>query len=122
MVFVTADSCRTQLARLTRLLVAAFPGSTIYQHTDLFRVPRDALKSKVDAVFLEAKPENTGGLDLMQKLRRQKPELPIFIISETDSLCETAIAAGASGYFVLSDSEQCLLDAMRLAFGKETAS
>ena len=52
MIFVTADRCRSQLERLTQLLVSAFPGSTIYQHTDPERVLHDVLSHPVDAVFL----------------------------------------------------------------------
>ena len=119
MTFVTADSCRAQLERLTQILVASFPGSTVYQHTNLFHVPHDVLNHRVDAVLLEAETEKTGSLDLMQKLRRQKPELPVFIISNTNRLYEAAVAAGANGYFVLPDSEQQLLAAIRLAKDKE---
>ena len=53
MVFVMVDSCRAQLERLTQRFVSAFPGSTIYQHTDLCRVPHDVFNNRVDAVFLE---------------------------------------------------------------------
>lgn len=120
MKFVTADRCRTQLERLTQLLVSAFPGSTIYQHTDLFHVPHDVLNNKVDAVFLEAGMDKTSGLDFMKMLRRQKPDVPVFIISKTGRFCEEA--AEADGYFVLPDSEQRLLDAIRSATNKENAS
>ena len=115
MVFVTADSRRPQLERLTQLLVSAFPGSTIYQHSDLFRVPHDVLNNKVDAVFLEAETEKPGGLDLMQKLHRQKPELSVFIISASDDLREQAVEAGANGYFVLPAGEEQLLNAIPAA-------
>ena len=118
MVFVTADSCRTQLERLTQLLVSAFPGSTIYQHPDLLRVPHDALNNKVDAIFLQAETEKNIALDLMQLLRRQKPDLPVFILSKTDLLCQKAVEAGATGYFVLPDGEQQLLDAIRAEHAK----
>ena len=113
MVFVTADSCRAQLERLTQLLVSSFPGSTIYQHTDLFRVAHDVLSHKVDAVLLGTEAEKMNTLDLMQKLRRQKPELPVFITSKTNDRKEEAVAAGANGYFVLPESEQQLLEAVR---------
>ena len=122
MIFVTADSCRPQLERLTQILVSAFPGSTIYQHTDLLRVPHDVLSHKVDAVVLEAEAGTMNGLDLMQKLRRQKPDLPVFIISKTANFREEAEAAGANGCFVLPDGEQQLLDAIRLAKNKENLS
>ena len=112
MIFVTADSCRVHLERLTRLLVSAFPGSTIYQHTDLFRASHDVLNSKVDAVFLE---DNTNCLDFMRMLRKQKPNIPVFLISKTGDFHEDAEKAGATGCFVLPDKEQQLLDAIRLA-------
>ena len=110
MTFVTADSCRAKLERLTQLLVSSFPGSTIYQHTDLTRVPHDVSCHRVDAVFLEAE---VGKLDLLQQLRRKNPSLPVFILSNTDKLHQDAVNAGANGYFVLPDGEQQLLDAVR---------
>ena len=114
MIFVTADSCRVQLERLTQLLVSAFPGSTIYQHTDLCRVPHDVLSHKVDAVLMEAETDKASGLDFMKMLRRQKPEVPVFILSKSEEFREKAEQAGASGCFVLPTGEQQLLDAIRL--------
>ena len=122
MIFVTADSCRSQLEGLTQLLVYAFPGSTVYRHTDLCRVPHDVLNNKVDAVFMDAEMEQMNSLRLIEKLRMQKPNLPIFIISKNNDLCEKAAAAGANDYFVLPDGEQQLLETMRLVINKENAS
>ena len=119
MIFVTADSCRSQLERLTQILVSAFPGSTIYQHTDVFRVPHDVLSHRVDAVFLEAEPEKTNGLDFMNMLRRQKPDVPVFLIARTPGFREEAEAAGADGCFVLPEGEQQLLEAVRSVKNKE---
>ena len=112
--FVTADSCRARLEQLTQILVFSFPGSTIYQHTDLLRVPHDVLNHKVDAVLLEAEMEKMNTLELVQKLRREKPTLPVFIISKSYDHYAAAAAAGANGYFVLPGSEQNLLAAIRL--------
>ena len=113
MIFVTADSCRIQLERLTQLLVSTFPGSTIYQHTDLCRVPHDVLNNKVDAVFLETEPDKANGLDFVQMLHRQKSNLPVFIISKTEDLREKAAEAGANDYFVQPVTEQQLRDAIQ---------
>ena len=121
-VFVTADSCRSHLEGLTRLLVSVFPGSTIYQHTDLCRVPHDVLNHHVDAVFLEAGMDQINGLSFVQMLHRQKSNLPVFIISKTRDLCEEAKEAGASGCFILPGCEQQLLDAIRLTKTKENVS
>ncbi len=122
MIFVTADSCRVQLERLTQLLVSVFPGSTIYQHTNLCRVPHDVLNNKVDAVFLETETDKTSGLDFVQMLRRQKSGLPVFIISQTEELRDKAAEAGANDYFVQPVTEQQLRDAMQSAKNRENAS
>ena len=122
MIFVTADSCRAQLERLTRILVSSFPGSTIYQHTNLFRVTHDVLNHKIDAVLLEAEAEANNSLDLMQKLRRQKPDLPVFIISQTEDLREEAAKVGVNDYFVQPVTKQQLRDAIQSVKDKENAS
>ena len=122
MIFVTADSCRIQLERLTQLLVSAFPGSTIYQHTDLCRVPHDVLNNNVDAVFLVAEMDETNGLDFAQMLHRQKSNLPVFIISKTENLRKEAAEAGVNDYLVQPVTEQKLRDAIQSVKNKENAS
>ena len=122
MTFVTADSCRTQLERLTQLLVSAFPGSTVYQHTDLCRVPHDVLNHKVDAIFLETEVDKTNSLDFVRMLHRQKSNLPVFVISQTEDLREEAAKAGVSDYFVQPVTEQQLRDVIRSVKNKENAS
>ena len=122
MIFVTADRSRIQLERLTQLLVSAFPGSTIYQHTDMCRVPHDVLHNKVDAVFLETEMDKTNGLDFAQMLRRQKSTLPVFIISKTEDLREEAAEAGATDYFVQPVTEQQLREAIQSVKNKENVS
>lgn len=122
MIFVTADSCRSQLEGLTRLLVSVFPGSTIYQHTDLCRVPHDVLNNRVDAVFLETEIDKTNGLNFVKMLHRQKSDIPVFIISQTEELREEAAEAGANEYFVRPVTEQQLRDAIQSVKNKENAS
>ena len=122
MTFVTADSCRTHLERLTQLLVSAFPGSTVYQHTDLCRVPHDILNNKVDAVFLETEVDESNSLDFVRMLRRQKKSLPVFIISQTEDLREEAAKVGVNDYFVQPVTEQQMRDAIQSVKDKENAS
>ena len=122
MIFVTADSCRIQLEGLTQLLVSVFPGSTIYQHTDLCHVPHDVLNNKVDAVFLAMEIDKTNDLNFVQMLRRQKSDVPVFIISQTEALREQAAEAGANDYFLQPVTEQQLRDAIRSVKNKENAS
>ena len=122
MIFVTSDSCRSQLERLTQLLVSAFPGSTVYQHTDLCRVPHDVLNHKVDAIFLETEVDESNSLDFVRMLRRQKESLPVFIISQTEDLREEAAKVGVNDYFVQPVTEQQLRDAIQSVKDKENAS
>ena len=121
MTFVTAGYYKEQLERLTQLLIALYPGSTIYQHTNPLRVPHDVLNNKVDAVFLEAEIDKTNGLSFVKMLRRQKSNLPVFIISKTEDLREEAAEAGATDYFVQPVTEQQLRDAIRSVKNKENA-
>lgn len=122
LIFVTADSCRSQLERLTQLLVSAFPGSTVYQHTDLCRVPHDVLNHKVDAIFLETEVDESNSLDFVRMLRRQKKSLPVFIISQTEALREEAAKVGVNDYFVQPVTAQQLRDAIQSVKDKENAS
>ena len=122
LIFVTADSCRTQLERLTQPLVFTFPGSTIYQHTDLCRVPRDVLNNKVDAVFLNSEIDKINGLNFVAMLRRQKADIPVYIISNTEELREEAAKVGANDYFVQPVTEQQLRDAIQSVKNKKNAS
>ena len=119
MIFVTVDSCRLHLERLSQILFASFPGSTIYQHASFQNVLHDVLHNKVDAVFLEAETDGANGLDLMKMLHRRKPEIPVFIISKTNDLRKRAEEAGANDYFVHPVTEQQLKEAIQSVKNKE---
>ena len=122
LIFVTASNCREELARLTQLLLSAFPGSTIYQHAELYRVPHDILNNRVDAVLLDAELDNPNGLDFVRMLRKQKTNVPVFMIAKAEDFREEALDAGADGYFVLPNSEELLLAAIQMANNKENVS
>ena len=122
MVFVTADRCRAQLERLTQLLVSVFPGSTIYQHTDMCRVPHDVLHNKVDAVFLETGIDKTNGLHFVKMLRRQKADIPVFMLSQTEEFRESAAEAGVNDYFIHPVTEEQLKLAIRSVKNKANVS
>ena len=106
---------------MTQLLASSFPGSTIYRHTDLLRVPNDALHHRVDAVLLDAEMEQMSSLDLIEKLHRQKPELLVLITAKSNDFYEKAVRVGAGGYFVLPGCEEKLIEAIRPAKNREKA-
>ena len=113
MVFVTAGGCKTQLENLTQVLVSAFQGSTIYRHTDPFRLLHDVLHQKIDAVFLVTEKDKANSLEFVQMLRRQKPDIPVFAISDTEDLRKQATDAGVNDYLILPVGEQKLWDVMQ---------
>ena len=84
-------------------------------------MPHDVLNNKVDAVFLEAEIDKTNGLNFVQMLCRQKSDLPVFIISQTEDFREEAAEAGANDYFVQPVTEQQLRNAIRSVKNKENA-
>ena len=122
MIFVTIDSCRMHQEKFTKLLLDAFPGSVVYQHLNIHHVSHDVLYNKVDAVFLEEEMEQVNGLSLIQMLRKQTQDLPVFMISKTNRSHDTVAETGVNGYFVLPDHEQQLLEAIRLLKNKEKVS
>ena len=112
MIFVVAGSCRDRLTALTRLLLSIFSGSTVYQHVDPLRVPRDVFCHKVNGVFLDTEIGGHNGIDLMEELRRQKRDLPVYILSENEQLRSVATGAGADGYFVYPLAEETIRKAL----------
>lgn len=115
MVFVTANNDREQLDELTQLLLAAFPGSVVYQHTDPMSVPKSVQENKVDAVFAEARMNRVSGLELLRVLRRKKPELPVFILSGSEEYRDDAMEQGASAYLLHPVTVQSLQSALLAA-------
>ena len=114
-----ARRCSVRMERLTQILASSFPGSTIYRHANLLRVPGDALHHRVDAVLLAAEMEQMSSFELVERLHRHKPELLVLITSETNEFYEKAARAGADGYFVLPGGEEQLVEAIRLAKNKK---
>lgn len=107
MIFVIAGS-RDRLAELTKLLLSIFPGSTIYQHTDPLRISKDVFNNKVSGVFLEAEIGGSSGIELMSILRKRKPDVPVYILTEMEDFCDIAKKAGAGGCFVYPLAEETI--------------
>ena len=70
---------------------------------------------KPDVAVIDISLEDVHGLDLVQNLRAQYPELRVVIFSMYDEsvYAERAIRAGASGYVMKSEPTQNVVDAIR---------
>ena len=90
MTFVAVDKNRGRLAELTRLLLEAFPGSVIYQHTNPLKAPKDVRGNRVDAVFAQLDPEDPVGAALPHMLHLEKADLPVFLLTDAERNGRTA--------------------------------
>lgn len=84
MIFIVADQEHGRLKEMTGFLLSTFPGSTVYQHTDLTHASGDALRYRVDALFTAG--EESGGAEVVQMLQRKKPELPVLLFSDIERI------------------------------------
>ena len=58
MVFVVTDREHGRRKELTTLLISAFPGSTVYQHTSLAHASCDLIHHRVDALLAADEPDS----------------------------------------------------------------
>ena len=91
MTFVAVDPNRERLTELTGLLLEAFPGSVIYQHTNPMKVPKDVRNNRVDAVFAEIEMGKLSGMELARILYMEKADLSVVLLSDTEPGKKTTV-------------------------------
>lgn len=74
-----------------------------------------ARKKNWDAVVLDIKMPRRDGLEVLQELRRERPELPVLILSAhpEDQMALRLLKAGAAGYLTKEKAPEVLLTAIR---------
>jgi two-component system, NarL family, invasion response regulator UvrY len=74
-----------------------------------------ARKQLWDVVVLDITMPGKGGLEVLQELRRERPKLPVLVLSAhpEDQLALRLIRAGASGYLTKDQAPRVLLTAIR---------
>jgi two-component system invasion response regulator UvrY len=74
-----------------------------------------ARKQRWDTLILDITMPGKGGLEVLQELRREQPELPVLILSAhpEDQLALRLLKAGAAGYLTKDKAPQVLLTAIR---------
>jgi two-component system, NarL family, invasion response regulator UvrY len=74
-----------------------------------------ARKQLWDVVVLDITMPGKGGLEVLQELRRERPKLPVLVLSAhpEDQLALRLIKAGASGYLTKDQAPMVLLTAIR---------
>ena len=74
-----------------------------------------ARKQRWDVVVLDITMPGKGGLEVLQELRRERPKLPVLVLSAhpEDQLALRLLKAGASGYLTKDKAPEVLLSAIR---------
>jgi DNA-binding NarL/FixJ family response regulator len=72
-------------------------------------------KQRWDVVVLDITMPGKGGLEVLQELRRERPKLPVLVLSAhpEDQLALRLLKAGAAGYLTKDKAPQVLLSALR---------
>jgi len=76
-----------------------------------------------DVVLLDVRMGESDGLKALERMRQERPKLPILVLSMYDNPTYTAraVALGANGYLLKGCSREQLLDAIRIvAEGNDT--
>ncbi|MCO6457845.1 MAG: response regulator transcription factor [Pirellulaceae bacterium] len=82
-----------------------------------------AVKSNVDIVLLDIRMPDGDGLNALGRLKLDRPDLPVLMLSTYDNptYVARAVALGAAGYVLKGASREELLDAIRKAAAGESA-
>jgi two-component system invasion response regulator UvrY len=74
-----------------------------------------ARKQRWDVVVLDITMPGKGGLEVLQELRRERPKLPVLVLSAhpEDQLAFRLLRAGAAGYLTKDKAPEVLLTALR---------
>ncbi len=78
---------------------------------------------KPDLVILDVRMSGGDGLYVLGRIKLDRPELPVILLSTYDNptYVARAVALGASGYVLKSDSRERLLEAIQIAMRGDSA-
>ena len=82
-----------------------------------------ALEKRPDLVLLDIRMPGGDGLNVLGRLKLDRPELPVLILSTYDNptYVARAVALGAAGYLLKNADRATLLDAIHKAAAGESA-
>lgn len=86
--------------RLRQLLFEGFPSAFFKEASDTPSLVQEALNDDWDIIISDLAMPGGGGLHALEKIKQQKPDLPVLIISTypADQYSARVISAGAVGF------------------------
>lgn len=105
---VVRRGLRQILAETSDIVVGAEAGTA----DDVLQLVRD---SRFDVVVLDIAIPRANGLDLLVQIRRERPQLPVLILTvySEEQYAVRAIKAGAAGFLTKESAPERLLEAVR---------
>lgn len=84
---------------------------------------RYVMENPIDVVLLDIRMPNVDGLTALGRIKLEKPEVPVLMLSTFDNPTYIArsVALGASGFLLKGCSREELLSAVRMAAAGESA-
>ena len=113
MTFVITDDNRDRMNNFIQVLLSIFPGSVLYLYTEPMEVIGCLREHQVDAVFMEAVMGENAGIQFLFELRERYPDIPAFILADSDEYEDDALWNDATGYLIRPISEDDLRNVMR---------
>lgn len=120
-----ADDHRIVREGLKLILEEPSDISVISEASDGFEVLNLVRKNKYDVIILDISMPGKSGLDVLKEIRKDKPKLPILILSAypEDQYAVRVIKAGANGYLTKESAPEELITAIRrVQLGKKYIS
>lgn len=105
------------LEELKKKLSDVFPGAEIIKEKDALMAGKYAFNQKVDIVFAEVDMKRMNGLQLIQFIRQEHPDVKSFLIGTEKEFSESflVVSEDVTGLLTYPFAENAIRDARRLS-------
>lgn len=112
---LTVANHTTMLEELKKELSEIFPGADIIKETDALMAGKYAFNHPVDIVFAEADMKRMNGLQLIQFVRQEHPDVKSFMIGTEKELSESflIVSEDVTGILIYPLAKNAIRDALQ---------
>lgn len=109
MIAVIVSNYPAETDELSRLLKGLYPDCECLQFTDPLLSAKYIWNNPADIVFTAEHMRPANGIELLKNIRRRRPELPVILMAEDDSMRGRAEKLAADGYLLKPVTEKQLI-------------